>query len=135
MRSKVLDLLNAYAGSWKTIGSMCDGTKVKGKDVYEWVDGQFFMVHSVDVKMGSTQVKSIEIIHYDELEDVFRSQSFDNEGNISISAKKIDGSHINIETDNQRFNGEFNQNEIVGVWEQYQEGCWKKWMDIKLIKI
>lgn len=134
MRNKALDLLHAYAGSWKTVGTLCDGTKISGKDVYEWVDGQFFMIHSVDVRIGRKLVKSVEIIHYDELEEVFRAQSFDNQGNISISSMRIEMENISIEADDQRFYGKFNREEIVGIWEQYQDGCWKKWMDIKLIK-
>ncbi|WP_421940265.1 hypothetical protein [Pedobacter sp.] len=135
MRNSALDLLNGFVGNWKTEGTLPNGTIIQGSDAYEWLDGNFFLLHHVNVRIGDRISKSIEIFHYDELEDVFRAQSFDNEGNISISAMKIEHNKINIEADGLRFKGKFKDNEIVGVWEQYENNCWKKWMDISLSKL
>ncbi len=69
------------------------------------------------------------------MEDVFRSQSFDNEGNISISTLKIYDDIILIFADNERFKGNFKADTIEGMWEQFDGKNWVPWMDIKLTRI
>lgn len=134
MKSEKLKLLEPYIGVWKTEGKTVDGNIIKGTDTYEWLAGGFFLTHKVDVAIDKEKVKSLEIIHYDDLEDVFRSQSFDNEGNISISTIKIIDDIILIFLENERFQGHFKAGVIEGVWEKFDGKQWDHWMDIKLTR-
>lgn len=134
MRNTKLDLLNAYIGVWKTSGKTASGDVISGRDIYEWVGGCYFLVHKVDVMFNARRVQSVEITHYDELDDVFRSQSFDSDGNISISSLQIEENSISILSDNQRFNGVFKGDIIAGVWEQFEDNDWKLWMNITLTR-
>jgi hypothetical protein len=135
MRNNRLDLLNPYIGKWKTEGLTQSGEVITGTDIYEWIEGGFFLTHKVDVTFNKKKIQSLEIIHYDDMEDVFRSQSFDNEGNISISTLKIYDDIILIFADAERFKGNFKANTIEGIWEQFDGKNWVHWMDIKLTKL
>ncbi|MGM9479473.1 hypothetical protein ACS5PU_23830 [Pedobacter sp. GSP4] len=135
MRNEKLALLHPYIGTWKTEGLTRAGDIISGTDCYEWVAGGFFLTHKVNVLFGKKQIQSLEITHYDDMEDVFRSQSFDNAGNISISTLKIYDDIILIFADTERFKGNFKANTIEGLWEQFDGKNWQAWMDIKLTRI
>jgi len=135
VRNNKLDLLNPYIGKWKTDGLTKTGEVITGTDTYEWIEGSFFLTHRVEVMFGKRQVQALEIMLYDDIEDVFRSQSFDNEGNISIATLKIFDDIILIFADNERFKGNFKHNTIEGTWEQFDGEKWVDWMDIKLTKL
>ncbi|WP_316828863.1 hypothetical protein [Pedobacter miscanthi] len=135
MRNNRLDLLNPYIGTWKTEGLTKSGEVIKGTDKYEWIEGSFFLTHRVDVMFNDKKIQSLEITHYDDMEDVFRSQSFNNQGNISISTLKIYDDIILIFADTERFIGNFKTETIVGKWEQFDGKNWVEWMDIKLTRM
>jgi hypothetical protein len=135
MRNNRLDLLNPYIGKWKTEGLTKSGEVISGTDTYEWIEGNFFLTHRVDVMFGNKKIQTLEIIHYDDMEDVFRSQSFDNGGGISIATLKIYDDIILIFADAERFKGNFKDNTIEGLWEQFDGKNWVAWMDIKLTKL
>jgi hypothetical protein len=134
MRNKKLELLQPFVGNWTTQGRTVDGKSIIGTDVYKWIDGAFFMIHYVDVNLSDVKTSSVEIIHYDELEDVFRTQAFGSDGSISISTIKIFDNIILIFADSERFQGKFKLNKIEGTWEQRVNGEWQHWMDIQLTK-
>ena len=134
MKNEKLKLLQPYIGSWKTEGKTVDGDIICGTDVYEWLTGGFFLSHKVDVSMGKEKVNSLEITYYDDMDDVFRSQSFDHDGNISISTLRIIDDIILIFADNQRFQGHFKAGIIEGTWEQFDGQEWQLWMNIMLTK-
>ncbi|TCD12054.1 hypothetical protein EZ449_03255 [Pedobacter frigidisoli] len=135
MSKSKLQLLAPYIGVWKTQGTTGNGDLLSGTDIYEWVEGGFFLLHKVDVELNGKEIKSLEITHYDELEDVFRSQSFDDEGNISISTLKIYDDIILIFSDNERFKGNFKESTIEGTWERCDGKKWSHWMKITLTKL
>ena len=134
MRNSKLCLLDPLAGIWRTEGKKFNGDIFCGTDSYEWMDGGFFMIHHADILFGNERVQSVEIILYDELDDVFRSQSYDNQGEISISTLTIDRQYISILSDQVRFAGRLSENTIKGIWEKFDGQSWEKWMNIELNK-
>ncbi|QPH39532.1 hypothetical protein [Pedobacter endophyticus] len=134
MKSEKLKLLAPYTGVWTTEGKTVDGHIISGTDTYEWLPGGSFLTHKVDVTIGKDEIKLLEIIYYDDLEDVFRSQSFDNHGNIAVSTLKIIDDIILIFSERERFQGHFKKGSIDGVWEQFTRGSWCSSMNIKLTK-
>ncbi|WP_343524165.1 hypothetical protein [Pedobacter sp.] len=135
MRNKSFYLLDPYIGKWKTEGLTKSGETIIGTDTYEWIEGGFFLMHKTDITFGKKKIQSLEITHYDDMEDVFRSQSFDNNGRISISTLKIYHDIILIFADTERFKGNFKDNTIEGLWEQFDGKNWMPWMDLKLTRI
>jgi Protein of unknown function (DUF1579) len=82
------NLLNSLIGSWITVGETipADGApavKIHASDVYEWVAGGFFVVHTAYGCIGDTRVGGIEMIGYDPVTKRFRTHFFDSQGNIS----------------------------------------------------
>lgn len=82
------DLLNSLIGRWITEGETIsnDGSpalKILASDIYEWVPGQFFVVHAAYGHIGEQSVGGIELIGYDEHAEVFRTHFFDSQGNVS----------------------------------------------------
>lgn len=134
MRNNKLDLLNPLVGSWITKGQTASGENMIGTDIYDWIDGEFFMLHNVNVVVAGNKVTATEIIHYDDLDDVFRIQSFSNDGLITISTLKIIDDILLIFADRERFQGCIKQNCIKGLWEKLINDEWQPWMNMELTK-
>lgn len=82
------DLLNTLIGKWMTVGETIptDGAPavhIHASDIYEWVAGRFFVVHTAYGSIGDTPVGGIEMIGYDPETGRFRTHFFDSEGNVS----------------------------------------------------
>jgi hypothetical protein len=88
------DLLKSLIGRWITKGETIsnDGSpalKILASDIYEWVPGRFFVVHTAYGQIGEQSVGGIELIGYDEQAAVFRTHFFDSEGNVSNQELKF----------------------------------------------
>jgi Protein of unknown function (DUF1579) len=82
------DLLNSLIGRWITEGETIPvadtlAVKIQASDIYEWVAGEFFVVHTAYGRVGDVGVGGIEMIGYDYQTKRFRTQFFDSQGNIS----------------------------------------------------
>lgn len=136
------DQLNKFAGEWTTAGKIpaSDSTpeiKISGKDTYEWLPGNFFLLHKADVNVGDDKNETFEIIGFDKQKNLYTMQHYDNKGNSGfMTASCIDGIWTFL-GENLRFTGRFkNRNkEFSGIWEQSSDGkIWTHLMDIKLTK-
>ena len=82
-----LKRLDTLVGKWnpegRTIGSRNEPViLISGTDKYEWLPGDFFLIHWVDVQMGDQKADAIEIIGgYDTSSQPCPMRSFDNQGN------------------------------------------------------
>jgi Protein of unknown function (DUF1579) len=82
------ELLNSLIGKWMTVGQTvpADGTpalSIHASDIYEWVAGGFFVVHTAYGRIGDEDVGGIEMIGYDDETRRFRTHFFDSQGSIS----------------------------------------------------
>jgi hypothetical protein len=82
------DLLNTLIGKWITVGETipADGApavRIGASDIYEWVAGRFFVVHTTYGTIGNTPVGGIEMIRSDPEARTFRTHFFDSQGNVS----------------------------------------------------
>jgi hypothetical protein len=82
-------LLESLIGRWITLGETipADGgspLKIQASDIYEWVAGGFFVVHTAYGRIGEMNAGGIEMIGYDEEAKKFSTHFFDSQGNISI---------------------------------------------------
>lgn len=77
--------LNVFLGKWHTLGNIYDQKRnVTGKvdaiDTYEWLPGEYAMIHYADSKMGEIEIKGIEIIGYNLAREAYFGPFFDDQG-------------------------------------------------------
>lgn len=137
-----LELLNKFVGRWNTEGIIpaTDTTptiKIFGTDTYEWLPGEYFLLHKVDVFVGDEKTETLEIIGFDEQTGKYTMQHYDNKGNSGfMTATCVDGVWTFI-GETLKFTGEFKKEdkEFSGVWKRLMDGNnWTHFMDIKLTK-
>ena len=134
--------LQPFIGLWKTTGEIYSAAgnepeSIYGTDVYEWLPGGFFMLHRVNVLMGTKQSQSLEIIGFDEVWQVFTIHSFDDQGNETRMIARLQNGAWIFDGDNLRFNGCYNKDgpTLAGNWEQQdQAGEWSLFIRIHLSK-
>jgi hypothetical protein len=82
------ELLSSLIGKWMTVGETIptDGSpalEIQASDIYEWVAGGFFVVHTAYGRIGDSNVGGVEIIGYEPESGRFRTHFFDSQGNVS----------------------------------------------------
>jgi Protein of unknown function (DUF1579) len=82
------DLMDSLIGKWMTVGHTIptddeSPLEIHASDIYEWVAGRFFVVHTAYGRVGDVDVGGIELIGYDPETKTFRTHFFDSQGNIS----------------------------------------------------
>jgi hypothetical protein len=78
--------LEVFIGKWMTVGQTVasDGAPamdIVASDVYEWVPGGFFVLHTAYGQVGNTGVGGVEMIGYDPERKNYRVSFFDSHGN------------------------------------------------------
>jgi Protein of unknown function (DUF1579) len=90
-----MKLMSSLVGKWITVGETIptDGAsalEIRASDVYEWVAGGFFLVHTAYGRIGDSDVGGVEIIGYDIETKKYRTYFFDSQGNISTQDLTFD---------------------------------------------
>src|SRR5580692_4622168 len=99
------EALAVLIGNWINEGATVATAEVPSvpiltSDVYEWVPGGFFVVHSAFGKIGETGVGGVEIIGVDG--EAYRSTFYDSFGNVHLSRLEIEGDVIRWTGDRTR---------------------------------
>src|SRR6185437_10688480 len=68
-----------------------EGEGTRPSDVYEWMPGRFFVLHTAYGRIGIMDVGGTEIISYDAASKTYRSHFFDSKGNISTHELTVQG--------------------------------------------
>jgi hypothetical protein len=131
-----------FIGKWNTEGESKTNqygpaVKISAVDTYEWLDGEFFLVHRWDACISGDETRGIEIIGYDNSNQMYFTHSFDNKGNSVTYQASLNDGVWKILGESERFTGRFSPdgNILVGKWEILSDGKWLPWMDVKLTKI
>jgi hypothetical protein len=140
--------LNVFLGKWHTLGNIYDEEgnitgKVDAIDTYEWLHGEYAMIHYANSKMGEIQIEGIEIIGYDPVRKAYFGPFFDNQGSVGWEEIKLDKETWTWNGENvmgvkyHRCKAVFkNEKTITALHEHSDDGKkWLKWMDITLSKI
>jgi hypothetical protein len=82
------DVMSSLIGKWLTIGATVatdDGPalEIRASDIYEWVPGGFFVVHTAYGRIGDSDVGGVEIIGYDVETARYKTHFFDSAGNVT----------------------------------------------------
>lgn len=134
--------LNKLVGNWNTEGLILPsansaGIEVKGTDTYEWLPGEFFLLHKVDVRIGDDEVRTFEVIGFDETANHYTMQHYDNKGNSGLMTATIVDNLWLFKGEALLFKGNLNEDNTVfsGTWEQLNsEKIWVPYMNIRLVK-
>ena len=131
--------LAVLVGTWKTSGEIRPlgtdpGGMLRGTDSYEWLPGGHFLLHRVDVLMGESRSRSVEVIGVDSDRKDYPMHSFDDQGNHTVTRGVIDGSKWTIAGDGIRFAGTFSADgaTVDGRWERLEDDVWHSWIDLYL---
>jgi hypothetical protein len=144
--------LLAVVGEWITSGFVVGDppARVEGTDIYEAFPGDHFLVHHVDVTVGSHPVRAIEIIGEPAPGgEGYLARSFDSEGNAEVMKLQIDENGV------FRFEGGGDiapaarpgadaaarvramltvaphRKPMSAIWERSEDGtAWSRWMEI-----
>jgi hypothetical protein len=142
----------AIAGRWATSGNVLGEPPVRvvGSDIYEIFDGGHFLVHHVDVTVGTQPVRAIEIIgEPDPATNEYLARAFGSDGSVTVMQLTIDddglfhfvgGSDIapasqpkGATTTRVRstLTVAADRSSMRALWERSEDGnTWQPWMDI-----
>ncbi|GAA0955034.1 DUF1579 family protein [Actinocorallia libanotica] len=137
--------LNALVGRWRSQGRMTatptdPEIRIAGSDTYEWLAGEHFLIHRVDVRMNDEHVEVIEMIGpYDPASRTYPMRSFDNRGEFVTMRASVDDDGV------WTFAGETERATLViaedggsmtAEWERTDDGSnWRHWMDMSFTKM
>jgi len=79
--------LEVFIGKWINEGELLateesPAAKILTSDVYEWVPGRFFVLHTAYGRIGDIDAGGVEVIGYDETSDTYNTYFFDSAGNV-----------------------------------------------------
>jgi hypothetical protein len=87
-------LLNIIIGKWITVGKTVANEKsptvpINASDVYEWVPGGFYILHSAFGVIGGIKGGAVEMIGYDSKNEKYFSHNYDSQGNATLDELTI----------------------------------------------
>jgi hypothetical protein len=136
--------LGAFVGKWNTEGTIhamhgAPAAKMYATDIYEWVSGEFFLVHRWNAHMPDGETGGIEITGYDATTGTYPMHSYDNQGNMTVMHASVQGDTWMFVGESLRFTGGFQDGgrTFAGLWEQKAKvsKTWQPWMDMTLTKV
>ncbi|MES9536599.1 MULTISPECIES: DUF1579 family protein [unclassified Actinomadura] len=136
--------LGALVGRWRSQGRTAATAsdpeiRIAGSDTYEWLAGEHFLIHRVDVRMNEERVEVIEMIGpYDPESRTYPMRSFDNHGHfVTMRASVDDGGVWTFAGETERAtlviaeDGE----SMTAEWERTDDGSnWRHWMDMSFTR-
>jgi hypothetical protein len=138
--------LTAFVGKWHTTGEVAGppALKIDATDTYEWLPGNYSVIHYAEGTMGGDKIHSIEIIGYDLSRKIYFAPFFDDQGGAGWE-------EIHVEDKTWTWHGKdvmgakyhrckavFSDdgNTIEARHERSEDDKnWELWMDVTLIKI
>ena len=91
-------LLDIFVGKWMNEGYTIaapgqPSIKITTSDVYEWMPGRFFVLHTAYGRIGSMDVGGTEILGYDPATRKHFSRFYDSRGNVHEAELVAKGAH------------------------------------------
>ncbi len=95
-RNPELERLNVFIGKWMNEGYTVEAkeapsTKITTSDMYEWLPGKFFVLHTAYGRIGNMDVGGAEVLGYDPVTKQYFARFFDSTGNIHEATLMADG--------------------------------------------
>jgi hypothetical protein len=146
--SPELDRLNVFVGKWHVEGvsfreeqtekNILSGAAAwVSDDSYEWMSGNYFLVHRWTTTNGNRAVRGMEVLGYDVNRQEFFSRVFDKSGNATRYKVVVEGETWLFAEPSTRYKVVFtNEGRQMNInWEWRQEGGdWFPWSNRIAIK-
>lgn len=92
MRNGELNKLEIFIGKWMNHGRVITtGEEILTSDVYEWLPGKQFVLHTAYGQVGTHDVGGVELIGYNAKTRKLTSHFFTDQGDIRESELSFDG--------------------------------------------
>jgi hypothetical protein len=135
--------LEIFIGKWMTAGETvatedAPAVKILASDVYEWMPGGFFILHTAYGRIGDQDVGGTEIIGYDAEAEVYRTHFFNSQGGLINETLTLDGKRAMWQGENVRATSLFSDDGTIQKCrhERSDDGeTWMPAMDITLTKV
>lgn len=136
------EALAAFVGHWSTDGEVLataggPAVPIAGTDRYEWLPGEYALLHTVDVMMGGDRVRLLEVIGWDAARGAFAMHSFHPDGGADTMYASESAGVWTFQGAGARFTGGFGADggTLSGTWERMDEAAgWVPWMRIRLTR-
>src|SRR5262245_53825727 len=107
-----LEPLEIFIGRWMTVGETvatedAPAVGIFASDVYEWMPGGFFILHTAYGRIGDQPVGGTEIIGYDLETKAFRTWFFDSQGGLITEALTVEGRRVTWQGETVRATSDF----------------------------
>ncbi len=137
------ELLNVIIGKWINEGHTvatpdAPSVKILTSDVYEWMPGGFFILHTAYGRVGDFDGGGTEIIGYDAESKRYRTHFFDSQGNLITEELTIQGDTWTWQGEKTRCTGVFSDHgkTLTAHHERSADGVnWVPAMDVTLTKV
>ena len=143
--------LNVFVGKWNTEGQQHEGpvgpaAKITAVETFEWLTGEFFLVHRFQGRVGDHEAACIEIIGHDNASQSYPVHSFYNNG-VANEWQYRERNGTWTLTGDWQMKGESTRvrctivfsdggNTMTGKWEMASEGPgWQPFWDVKATKV
>jgi hypothetical protein len=137
--------LNAFIGKWRTFGNLYDNGgqeigKVEANDIYEWLPGNYAVIHHVESKMQQLTIHGIEILGYDPSKKTYFAPFFDNQGSVGSEEVQVNGNTWIWRGENvmgvnfHRCTAVFKDDKTISVIHEKSDDnrSWRTWMELTL---
>ena len=128
-------LIGTWASSGRTVERPGEpAVEIEGSDVYDWLPGRRFVVHTVDVRMGGERVHVLEVIGEPD-GDAVLMRAFDHIGRASVMRARTDGARrwtFTGPTERATLVAAGDGGSMAATWERRTDGGgWEHWMDMR----
>jgi Protein of unknown function (DUF1579) len=132
-RSPDYRLLDVFIGRWINRGHTLDESghpdqDILTSDVYEWMPGGFFVLHTAYGRIGEVDVGGVEIIGYDATSGIYRSYFFDSCGNAALDQLSQREGVWRWQGESRRATATFSDNGKVQTCEHERLGQGERWL-------
>ncbi len=136
-------LLDVFIGKWINEGhtvasASAPAVEILTSDVYEWMPGGFFVLHTAYGRIGNMDVGGTEIIGYDAASKKYRTDFFDSQGNVSTEELTVRGDTWTWKGETTRTTATFTDNGKTQTAHHERlddEGNWVPSMEVTLTKV
>jgi uncharacterized protein DUF1579 len=137
--------LDALIGTWRTRGEILgkDGSSaiatVDGIDAYEWL-GRHFVIHRIDVAMGGTPVRGLEIIGpFDPETGAYPTRAYDDQGGVQTARATVDDDGVwTFGADGARATLRIADDgqSMSAAWVRIDDGAtWRPWLRLRFTRM
>jgi hypothetical protein len=142
-RGPEYDRLEVLIGKWINVGKTLPvGSEppldITTSDVYEWVTGRYWVLHTAYGRVGNMDGGAVEMIGYDRETGRYVSRLYDSRGNLSVHELTIEGNTMTWRGEITGCTAEFTEGGKVQTAHHVrldENGQWVPSMEVVLTKV